>query len=1195
MNISIYDKKGKEIVSAVVGSNSYVFTQIMGDNYLQLEFKHSEFVKIDRYAYVVYNSVKYTLIEAVVVEQVSTVEWNFSARFEAPQKLLDNIMMSHMAGENQVSTKEYERDFSLAGTALEHLQMLWRNTDRLKATFVEPTEDSVASSLTGVKVVAYNNVSCLSALQLIANQFECEWYVTGNEGDGYSLHLGKCSFDENNPTKIAYGFGNGILPNTKKQLHKDAVKMTHICVQGGTQNINTLSQLTDKDGNVMNAYSFKTLHLPLLLNAVDGVGKIYYDVKNNKFDGETGFNSAYSVLLTIDRKANTMTSSLWNAEEDDIIEKAYDLSEFYPKKVRNISSWGFNANNTEFWVKDESIEEACNYNTYQLGGEKITIEFQTGALAGKSFDVIKYNHDEKKFECSLADYDTISMPASKAENAMWRPVDGDEFIVFGCSLPTTYFRDTTTDPYSGAEWDMCRRTASILCDNFEDKFAFSFTIDSNWLSRRTAEQRAKLRTGYWVHYVDSNLCGGGADIRITDVKQYLLKPYQPELTIGDEVKTVSTAQKLTQISSSVSATYNYVQNVQQETQQAIQQVEEKAFTQVQADWEEEDETKASFIQNKPEVIDGKDGKDAGFGSVTASVDKNVGTPSVVVTTSGTNQAKNFTFTFKNLRGEKGADGKDGAGVSILGSYETESALKTAHPTGSLGDAYIVGLDLYVWNGTEWKNVGQIKGQDGNDGEDGVSCTHVWNGTTLTITSASGTSSADLKGAKGDKGDDAIPLIDTSFPDSASDERVPSTKLVKTQLAGKSSTGHKHSASDITTGTLAVTRGGTGKTTLTEACNAFINALTTGTSIPTDSDYIISQYVGGGTSTISYHRRPISKIWDYIKGKADTVYSLATHKHSATDITSGVLTSERGGTGKSTLKEAMSAMVNALDAESGNPTDEEYMVCQISTDSTNYIRKKMKYVYSYIKGKTDSLYSAIGHTHVKSDITDLSLPTIVTSVPLQANDNDVYSAKLSQTEHAKCIKNNESGTIESSTITPLTLKRSTANKVRMLFANLSGNLGAIVAGIDKKPYWYDTIDEKRIVLENDLKKLSAITYRWTKSGTGSNETTSYTSTNTTNQGVISQTNAGMPTGFCFQVDGLESHDDYVSFLIRNKISVQEKQILADGTTAVHVYDLFSVNINSSNVTYLEVVLPTTGRLEPTSRQDPVYISFVCNEM
>lgn len=38
-----------------------------------------------------------------------------------------------------------------------------------------------------------------------------------------------------------------------------------------------------------------------------------------------------------------------------------------------------------------------------------------------------------------------------------------------------------------------------------------------------------------------------------------------------------------------------------------------------------------------------------------------------------------------------------------------------------------------------------------DGEDGVSCTHNWDGTVLTVTSASGSSSADLKGDKGDTG------------------------------------------------------------------------------------------------------------------------------------------------------------------------------------------------------------------------------------------------------------------------------------------------------------------------------------------------------------------------------------------------------------------------------------------------------------
>lgn len=44
--------------------------------------------------------------------------------------------------------------------------------------------------------------------------------------------------------------------------------------------------------------------------------------------------------------------------------------------------------------------------------------------------------------------------------------------------------------------------------------------------------------------------------------------------------------------------------------------------------------------------------------------------------------------------------------------------------------------------------------DGEPGKNGTSATHSWNGTTLTITSASGTSSADLKGEKGDPGKSA---------------------------------------------------------------------------------------------------------------------------------------------------------------------------------------------------------------------------------------------------------------------------------------------------------------------------------------------------------------------------------------------------------------------------------------------------------
>ena len=80
------------------------------------------------------------------------------------------------------------------------------------------------------------------------------------------------------------------------------------------------------------------------------------------------------------------------------------------------------------------------------------------------------------------------------------------------------------------------------------------------------------------------------------------------------------------------------------------------------------------------------------------------------------------------------------------------------------------------------------------------------------------------------------------------------------------------ANNISSGTLAVARGGTGKTTGKNACNYFLNELTKSSSTPVDADYYISQYVGGGTTTTTYHRRPMSALWTYIREKADNRYA-----------------------------------------------------------------------------------------------------------------------------------------------------------------------------------------------------------------------------------------------------------------------------------------------------------------------------------
>ena len=53
-------------------------------------------------------------------------------------------------------------------------------------------------------------------------------------------------------------------------------------------------------------------------------------------------------------------------------------------------------------------------------------------------------------------------------------------------------------------------------------------------------------------------------------------------------------------------------------------------------------------------------------------------------------------------------------------------------------------------------------------------------------------------------------------DNTSDANKPISTATQTALNGKANTSHTHAAGDITSGTLAVARGGTGQTTLTPA-------------------------------------------------------------------------------------------------------------------------------------------------------------------------------------------------------------------------------------------------------------------------------------------------------------------------------------------------------------------------------------------
>lgn len=68
------------------------------------------------------------------------------------------------------------------------------------------------------------------------------------------------------------------------------------------------------------------------------------------------------------------------------------------------------------------------------------------------------------------------------------------------------------------------------------------------------------------------------------------------------------------------------------------------------------------------------------------------------------------------QGSKGADGEKGTSITIKGTLSKPDDLPT--PPADPSDCYVIGTDLWVWEGSKWYNAGQFKGDKGDKGDTG---------------------------------------------------------------------------------------------------------------------------------------------------------------------------------------------------------------------------------------------------------------------------------------------------------------------------------------------------------------------------------------------------------------------------------------------------------------------------------------------
>ena len=106
-------------------------------------------------------------------------------------------------------------------------------------------------------------------------------------------------------------------------------------------------------------------------------------------------------------------------------------------------------------------------------------------------------------------------------------------------------------------------------------------------------------------------------------------------------------------------------------------------------------------------------------------------------------------------------------------------------------------------------------------------------------------------------------------------------------------------------------------------DTMINALPVGTDDPVDNDYYVSQNADGGTSNTGYFRRPVSKLWNYIKTKLATVATSGSYTDLSNKPTigNGKVTVNQNGTTKGTftMNQTGDTIINLTDSDTNTNT------------------------------------------------------------------------------------------------------------------------------------------------------------------------------------------------------------------------------------------------------------------------------------
>lgn len=341
--IEIKNIKGEVIYSTEINKGAKRKFLLMKEDYVTLPFSLAEPLSFPIGSYSEIDGIRYEVTDLQKSSlNTSTGGYDYQLRLDAYYWKWKNKIFKFTP-----EVGGQEASWSLTASLDVHLGIFLRNLKALGFTFrgidfefsIDATVENKAI------VITYENMNMIDALSAMAEQAECEWWVTD-----HTIHFGRCEYGE----PIDFEIGNNVVSMGRSESQSDYA--TRLYVFGSTKNL-PRNYRPASETVVVNGVVQRRLMLP--------EGTPYID--------------AYEGM-----------------SESEAIEQVVVFEDVFPKFDGNVSSVetyedtiqnedGTESKETFYRFKDNGITFSKDYI---LEGEELKIRFTSGSLNGMDFGIV---------------------------------------------------------------------------------------------------------------------------------------------------------------------------------------------------------------------------------------------------------------------------------------------------------------------------------------------------------------------------------------------------------------------------------------------------------------------------------------------------------------------------------------------------------------------------------------------------------------------------------------------------------------------------------------------------------------------------------------------------------------------------------------------------------------------------------------